>query len=137
MNKKSLTAATAIGIAGLLQACAPQQIATMDYECEIVQIPACTGNPPSININVNSKNIAPPNYCAGPGETITFKVTPNNAPIRSVAVVPKDPADIWMIGTNDPDANEFTVVTPSSSDEYGYTVIFANGDCIDPRITVE
>lgn len=137
MNKKSLTAATAIGIAGLLQACAPQQIATMDYECEIVQIPACTGNPQSINVNINSKNIAPPNYCAGPDETITFKVTPATTPIRTVAVIPKDPGNIWMIGTNDPDATEFTIKTPPAPGEYGYTVIFADGDCIDPRITVE
>ncbi|MDX1482467.1 MAG: hypothetical protein R3315_12365 [Woeseiaceae bacterium] len=139
MNKRSQDSTLILLVAVSLPACAPQNPAIADYDCEIVSIPACTGNPQSITINTNPNNkvVAPPNYCAGPNETITFKVTPTNSAKRSVAVVPKSPGDIWMIGTNDPNANEFSIETPASEGEYGYTVIFADGTCIDPRITVE
>ena len=137
MNYRMLRSSVVLLGAGLIQACAPQNSAIANYDCEIVSIPVCTGSPPSITINVQAKTIAPRNYCAPPNSVVRFDVRPINSPLRSTAVVPKNPGDTWMIGTNDPDANEFTVETPATLDEYGYTVIFADGTCIDPRITVE
>lgn len=137
MKNQPLHTAIFLLSAGCLPACAPQNPAIADYDCEIVEIPVCTGSPPAITINVQAKTIAPRNYCAPPNSVVKFQVRPINSPLRSAAVVPKHPGDTWMIGTNDPNANEFTVETPATLAEYGYTVIFADGTCIDPRITVE
>lgn len=137
MNDNLLTVTLVLFAFAVMQGCAPVGPATMNYDCDIVTIPACTGSPSSINVNTAAEDIGPKNYCAGPNETVVFKVTPMGGTKRSVAVVPKDPENIWMIGTNDPDANEFSIQTPAGTGYYGYTVLFESGHCIDPRITVE
>ena len=118
-----------------LMACGQQNM--MTQQCDIVDIKPCTGNPPAINLNVNGQTVAPPHFCVGPGDTVTFKVTPQNGGTKTVATIPKDPTQFWLIGTNSPDQNEFELTAPTTKGDYNYYVVFKDGHCIDPRISVE
>ena len=93
-------------------------------------MPACPERPHiNININNNSKNMSPQNFCAVPGATITVIVTPAGT---TASIEGKDGG--WPIGSG----SSFTITAPADDDvEYNYNVTFQNGDCIDPRITIK
>jgi hypothetical protein len=104
--------------------------------CEGVVMERCTGLPPVVTINTYGKAVGPPQVCVVPGGTVTFKVTPVNGGVRTVATIPKIPTHFWLIGMNDPDPNGFELTAPDTEGEYNYTVVFADGHCIDPMIKV-
>jgi hypothetical protein len=56
-----------------------------------------------------------------------------------VATIPKDGETIWLIGKNDPDSGGFELKIPedAADGDYDYMILFADGSCIDPRITLE
>ena len=93
-----------------------------------------------ININTNSQKVSPRHICPESGEDIEVKVTPANGDVGSVVTSPKssDSEHDWLNGTNDPDVNGFTLSPPEGSPkgDYDYKVTFADGYCIDPRISL-
>jgi hypothetical protein len=124
-------------IALFLISCAPQQ--PIPAECVHVNSRDQCSNAPSININRNSHDANPPNYCADAGEDIEVRVTPANGPIGTVRTIPKsdDPDHDWLNGTNNPGPNGFTLTAPDdASGEYRFYVVFSDGYCLDPRITI-
>jgi hypothetical protein len=98
-------------------------------ECVMQEPPPVCQNAQRININVNSRNIAPGNICIEPGDSITVNVTPNGASAR---IESKD-GTAWLGGQG----GSFNIQVPEdASGEYDYDVYFPDGSCIDPRITV-
>lgn len=95
----------------------------------------------TININANSLNFSPRNVCAAPGKTIVFTIVPPpQNKIGSAAIIPKNMADLWLIGTNGANKNKIEITVPewvaSGTDhDYGFATI--DGDCVDPRVHVE
>jgi hypothetical protein len=121
MNKKVLIAIPLclIGIHGT------SQVTAQDDCVDLSVPPACTGRG-SITINTTSKNIAPPNLCASPGESISVNVVPSG----SVTIAGKD--DGWPNGSG----SSFTI-TPPATGTYDYNVFFEDDSCVDPRISVQ
>jgi hypothetical protein len=119
----------------ILVGCAQQ--GSVANGCDVVVIEPCTGNPPAVTLNTNGQTVAPPHFCVKAGATVTFNVTPENGGVRTVATIPKNPTDFWLIGTNDPNQNGFELTAPDSTGDYDYFVVFKDGHCIDPRISVE
>ena len=144
MNKKTLFV---LPLSLLAIACAPRDMEITDNidipNCdEIVIVGPCTGprDNPTVTINVSAKSIvaAPPNVCAAEGEDIVFTIVPPNTETKTVAVIPKNPLHIWLIGTNFPDGGEIIIPVPDTlpEDDYNYTIITSDGKCLDPRIHV-
>ncbi len=122
MNKKILLALSlcVIGIHGATQV-------TAQSNCEPMEIPSVCQGGNRININTNSKNISPRNVCARPGEAITVSITPANS---TATIEGKNGG--WPYGLG----GTFTIVAPEEG-TYDYNVIFEDGTCIDPRISVK
>jgi len=125
----------------LLVACGPHQPIPKDCVVVTIERDKCPSPPGGIMINRNGHAVTPINYCLPQGEVIIqFTVKPPNGPLGSVTTKPKiedDPAHDWLNGTNDPDANSFALdATGAPPGEYDYYVYFADGYCIDPRITI-
>lgn len=139
----------------LLAACAmsPEMMSQVALPtCDKLAIPAnCSNAPgsgpsdPVVNFNKKSLVLAPRNVCAHKGATLKFRITPsapNENPPGSVAVIPKNGIDTWLIGTNSADNGEIEINIPDylpSNSKYDYTVVsVANGvvSCVDPRIHV-
>jgi len=100
---------------------------TAQDNCEPMgELPACTGGG-RITINNNSHNVSPPNLCAAPGEIIEVNVTPTG----SSASIEGKSGD-WP----NESGPSFTIRAPGE-DSYDYNVIFEDGTCLDPRITVK
>lgn len=108
--------------------------------CVVEVIPWRCVETAKININTISQKVSPRHICPEAGEDIEVKVTPHNGDVRSVATSPKlsDSEHDWLNGTNDPDAGGFTLSPPDDSPKgnYDYNVTFADGHCIDPRISL-
>ena len=98
---------------------------TAQANCEQMNVPPVCQNAGGITINTQSRNIAPPNICAAPGQTINVNVVPNG----TVTISAKNGG--FPNGTG----GAFNLVAPDVGD-YNYNVIFEDGTCIDPRITV-
>jgi hypothetical protein len=111
-------------------------------------VSACTGekNDPKVTINTESLNVAPPNVCAMPGTTLVITVVPPaKNKIGSVAIIPKNPKDAWLTGTNSPDKTKIEILIPNwvsggepgvgTNHDYGFVTI--DGKCIDPRVNVQ
>ncbi len=111
--------------------------------CVVHQPPVdCTDTPvsPAVTLNLTTMKANPPNVCAGPGETITIKLVPEPAEVGTVAVVPKNFADTWLIGTNSPDKGKIEIEVPAwvptiTNHDYGF--VTSTGDCADPRVHVK
>ena len=100
---------------------------TAQDNCEPMgALPACQGGG-QININNNSHNISPRNLCAAPGESIEVIVTPAGS---SASIYGKSGG--WPSGSG----TSFTITAPGEG-AYDYNVTFADGTCIDPRISVK
>jgi len=136
MNKK-LAFAMPLSIA--LIACAGQD-STTSKDCIAVAIPWRCVETAKININTKSRKVSPRHICPKPGEEIVVNVTPAGKDVGSVATSPKisDTELDWLNGTNDPDADEFTLSPPEGSPKgnYDYKVTFSDGYCLDPRISL-
>ncbi len=102
------------------------QVTAQDNCVEMDVPPVCQGGG-RININNNSHKISPRNLCASPGDTIEVKVTP----ARTQASVSGKSG-----GWPNKSGESFTITAPDEGD-YEYDVIFADGTCIDPRISVK
>ena len=124
-----------VPISLILVACA-QQMGSGTQVCDVVEIKPCTGNPPVVTINTIPKKVAPAKVCVSPNGTVKFRVKPTGGAVGTVATIPKVATNFWLIGTNDPDPDGFTLTAPGKIDEYLYTVVFADGHCIDPMIKV-
>ena len=98
-------------------------------------------NDPKVMINTNSLDFSPGNVCAAPGTTITFTISPPpNNKVGTAAIIPKNPADTWLIGTNSPDKNKIEITVPawvSLDTNHNYGFVTNDGKCIDPRVRVE
>ena len=136
MNKKLVfTMVTSL----VLIACGEQKKFTPEG-CEIIDIPACV-NQASITISTKGHIVAPPHICPSPVQDIEVNVTPPNGKVGSVVTSPKkleDPEHDWLNGTNDLNADGFTLSPPKGSPkgDYDYKVTFSDGYCIDPRISL-
>jgi hypothetical protein len=122
MNKKAFFAVPLclIALHGTSQVTAQDNCVAMDVP------PVCQGGG-RININNNSHNISPRNLCASPGETIEVNVTPAGT---EASIFGKSGG--WPNGSG----GSFTITAPAEND-YEYNVSFADGTCIDPRISVK
>jgi hypothetical protein len=141
MNKKILLA---IPMSILAAACVPLTPAD-DGECMDVTTPdVCTGSASNpvlgITLTRNKIVVAPPNVCAKAGTTIKVSVHPRQKETGTVATIPKFPANTWLVRSNDPDPNSFTIVVPNDLDpntDHDYTIERSNGQCLDPRIHID
>jgi hypothetical protein len=102
---------------------------------------SCTGKPndPKVTLNLNTMKANPPNVCARPGLTIDVKLVPEPAALGSVAVVPKNFLDTWLIGTNSVDKGKIEIEIPDSVPEgtdHDYGFVTSAGKCADPRAHV-
>jgi hypothetical protein len=122
MNKKLLIALPlcVIGYHGTTQV-------TAQANCQPVEVQSACSGGGRININNNSKNVSPSNLCARPGESIEVIVTPSN----TTATV-SGKTGSWPYGSG----SSFLINAPVDGN-YDYNVIFEDGTCIDPRITVK
>lgn len=112
---------------GLLVAYGTSQVTAQDGQCEQMDIPPVCQPASRININNNSKNVSPPNICVSAGQSITVSVSPAGT---TASVEGKGGG--WPYGSG----SDFTLEAPGSGD-YDYNVIFEDGSCLDPRITVQ
>ncbi len=122
MNKKTFIALPLclMALHGTSQVTAQGNCVPMDVP------PTCQGGG-TININNNSHNISPRTLCASPGETIEVIVTPAGT---EASIFGKSGG--WPNGSG----AGFTISAPGDGD-YDYNVSFADGTCIDPRISVK
>jgi hypothetical protein len=138
-NKMNKKLAFAMPLSLALIACTAQEIPT-PKTCVAPKIPWRCVETNKININTNSHNVSPRHICPKTGENIEVKVTPANGDVGSVVTSPKidDPEHDWLNGTNDPDANGFTLSPPEGSPKgnYDFKVTFSDDYCIDPRISL-
>ncbi len=101
----------------------------------------CTGdkNDPKVTLNLITMKANPPNVCGAPGETIVVSLVPPPEIVGSVAVVPKNFADTWLLGTNSPDKEKINIAIPAwvpleTNHDYGF--VTKAGKCADPRLRV-
>ena len=99
---------------------------TAQGNCHQMSVPPVCQGGGRININNTSKTVAPPNLCARPGESIYVNVTPADT---RASIAGKSGGWPNAGGTS------FTITAPDEG-TYDYKVIFENGYCIDPRISV-
>jgi len=102
---------------------------------------SCTGNPndPKVTLNLTTMKANPPNVCARPGQTIDVKLVPEPATLGSVAVVPKNFLDAWLIGTNSVDKGKIEIQIPDwvpAGTDHDYGFVTSAGKCADPRAHV-
>ena len=134
MIKKFVFTIVPIGL--IFVAWGAQQV-TVAQDCVVMDPPGMCQSASGITINRQSHIVAPPNYCASAGEDIQVRVVPANGPVGTVVTSPKIPENTWLNGTNDPDPNGFELIVPAdASGEYDYKVVFSDGYCIDPRISI-
>ena len=99
---------------------------TAQPSCAPIDTPPVCQNTNQININNSGNSMGPPHICVDPGETITVNVSPSGT---TASVMGKDGG--WPNGSG----AGFTITAPASG-SYDYNVIFSDGSCVDPRITV-
>jgi len=138
MNKKILFA---LPMSILAIACAPLGKIQIGNCLSQVYVGPCTGNRnvPKVTINVNAPLTAsPPHVCAAPGKDIEFKIVPPPSETGTVAIVPKDAADTWLVSTNFPDAGIINIKSPGTLVDsfHDYWILTNGGACLDPRIHV-
>jgi len=144
MNKKILCV---LPLSFLVVACSQQGLVKVD-SCLATSYnvsQTCKDNPgqgphPGPHVTVNPRNwatIHPANVCINPGDTITIQLPPSTV-ISTVATIPKQNTDVWLVGLNSTDNKRIFLTVPDSlkKGEYGYTLITASGGCLDPRATV-
>lgn len=103
---------------------------------------SCTGNPdmPKVTLNLITMKANPPNVCARAGKTIDVSIVPEvEASVGNVHVLPKNFADYWLVGTNDPEKLKIAIkipdtVTFGTNHDYGF--VTTDGKCADPRVHV-
>ena len=142
-----------IAASGLLAACGgtPRVTPGLPF-CDNLNIPpncensAGTGpSNPEINFNKNGESVAPKNVCTSPNVKLQFKITPASQienPPGGVMIIPKDPENVWLSGTNGSDNQKIEIDVPPDlpiGTTYDYTIVYLkNGvlKCIDPRVHV-
>lgn len=103
----------------------------------------CSGDRhyPFVVINTQMANLDRLFVCAARASTIKFMVVPiGKNDIGTVAIKPIDPNDTWLIGANSPDQKWIKILVPdwvADKSDHGYTILFSDGRCIDPRVHVE
>ena len=145
MNKKILCV---LPLSFLVVACTSQQGLVKVDSCSTTKsIPrVCSEHPgqgpkPGPHVTVNPSNwstIHPANVCIRPGDTLTIQLPPSTV-LSTVATIPKQGDDFWLIGLNSTDNRRVFLTAPDSlpKGEYEYTIITASGGCLDPRATVQ
>ena len=143
MNKKLLFA---LPLTVFTVACGgPGPMTTHTGTCATApSIPAdCNVNIPrnAIKINLASSGVSatPPNACATRGDDIVVTITPPPLATVTVAAVPKDPANDWIIATNAADPGKMIISVPANADvkKYDYMIVTGDGKCLDPKIHVD
>ena len=103
---------------------------------------SCTGNPdmPKVTLNLITMKANPPNVCARANTTIDVSIVPKvEASVGNVHVLPKNFADYWLVGTNDPDKLKIYIKIPdtvSFGTDHDYGFVTTGGKCADPRVHV-
>ncbi len=138
--------ATAISMTLLAAACSQgggKQATTMSFpdSCEPVRYQRCTGDPNVPHLNMNTQGnirVNPSNVCANKGETLKFNITPNNPDRGFVFILPKNPDNTWLFGSNNLNRGEIEIDIPDGipDGEYEYYVLLDDGRCLDPRVHV-
>ena len=100
---------------------------TAQDNCEPMDVPPVCQGGGQININNNSNNISPRNICAEPGQTIEVIVTPAGT---SASIFGKSGG--WPSASGE----SFSITAPGEG-VYNYNVVFDDGTCYDPRISVK
>ena len=94
-----------------------------------------------VGLHITPKGLVatPAIVCATKGTEIIFKITPKPATGVTVATIPKDPANDWIIATNkdDPEAISVTVPEDATLKEYEYLIGTGNGQCLDPKFHID
>jgi hypothetical protein len=130
----------------LLAACTSDQFVDVgSSRCQTIEIPVCSNDPkdPVVRIQYRPGRkdflFLPPSVCVDAGETIEFKLDalPEKMP-GSVAILPKNGDDTWLVGTNSADEDSIEVFVPEWVDGgvHDYNFIASNGSCVDPRVDV-
>lgn len=140
MDKKFLI----VFLTGLLvAACATPKAPLGTTDCTVHEpTNSCTGNPdmPKVSLNLTTMKANPPNVCARAGKTIDVSIVPPPAAsVGNVAVVPKDFADTWLIGTNVPNKLKIEIKIPDTvpfGTDHDYGFVTSDGKCADPRVHV-
>jgi|GEM_PF-3737214 len=96
---------------------------------------------PFVLINTEMAKLDRLFVCAARKSTIEFRVVPlGKNDIGTVAIKPIDPKDTWLTGANSPDQRWIKILVPDWVDnvsDHGYTILFSDGRCVDPRVHVE
>lgn len=136
MNNKTLFV---LLLSGVTMGCVP--MVPLTCEPYTGPTPPCTGDPnaPQVNLNTNSLNATP--YCvkAKKGTFIVFRLTPHDKnDLGSVEIFPKNAADTWLAGTNDPFKDLIIVGVPATLEPGTHDFGIKTSDkCVDPRVAVE
>ncbi len=145
MNGRSVFVAFALA---LLTACATsdQFVSKGSITCQEIDVPACSNNPADPVVRVQYRRgrddflFVPPSVCADAGKTIEFNLEgmPQRLP-GSVAILPKNGKDTWLVGSNADDMDKIRILVPDwvGDGEHDYNLIASNGSCADPRVEVK
>jgi FtsP/CotA-like multicopper oxidase with cupredoxin domain len=105
--------------------------------------PSCEPIPTGVvNANFRSNNVAPPNICVDPGQTVRIMLSPKPTSYNSVVVLPKDANSFtdWLIRFNDREIDAVLIKIPEDAPAgktFEYRIVnLADGRCIDPRIHI-
>lgn len=113
--------------------------------CSTYVIPegACGGDKLSPEVRITKAAsqyvFTPGKICAQPGKTIVFKLLPPPQNLLgTAAILPKNPTDSWLSGTNWEDKDEIKILVPEwvSEGPHNYAFVTSTGDCVDPRVEV-
>jgi hypothetical protein len=138
----------AAGPAGDDDPATPEDIVLPD-DCEEIELRDCP-NPrpedprPEIQIQIidtagtQKIDIVPDTICAANSDVLEFKIIGPPADEGSVAILPKDAVNSWLVGTNYPDEDRIKIFIPSfvASGDHFFAIVTSTGLCVDPRVHV-
>ncbi len=136
MNRKLLCL---LPLSWIAMACVPVQPRSCDaYKGPLTP---CTGDPlaPQVTINTITLNATPHCVRAKKGTFVIFRLVPHDKnELGTVEIFPKNDADTWLAGENDPYKDLIIVSVPADLEESDHDYGIATGSkCVDPRIHVE
>ena len=90
------------------------------------------------NAGTKKIDIVPDTICAANSDVLEFTIIGPPAAEGSVAILPKDSVDTWLIGTNYPDEDKITIFIPTfvASGDHYFAIVTSTGLCVDPRVHV-
>lgn len=115
------------------------EIDCVDYPGE--RLVECQGDPqvPMVTLNTEAMIVEPECVLAYPDTVIKFRIVSKGGnPAGSVAIFPKQAADKWLNGINNPDKDVIELKVPKGTKKGERAYGFRTADkCVDPRVAVE